>query len=112
VCFPQTITLYCANVQIIGQIKNYIEKANFVNYTNSKYADGHKGGMEMNSLFPNLQAAMEQRGVSSKDIADVIGLSEEIVRLKMRGIRDWKLTEALAICRYLHHPDFHNLFLR
>ena len=66
----------------------------------------------MNSLFPNLQAAMEQRGVSNKDIADVIGLSEEVVRLKMRGIRDWKLTEALAICRYLHYPDFRNLFLR
>jgi DNA-binding Xre family transcriptional regulator len=66
----------------------------------------------MNSLFPNLQAAMKQRGASIKNLADVIGLSEEIVHLKMRGVRDWTLSEALAICRYLHYPDFRNLFLR
>lgn len=66
----------------------------------------------MDSLFPNLQAAMKQRGASIKDLADVIGLSEEIVHLKMRGVRDWTLSEALAICRYLRYPDFRNLFLR
>ena len=64
----------------------------------------------MNSLFPNLQAAMEQRGASIKNLADVIGLSEEIVNLKMRGVREWTLSEALAICRYLKYPDFRKLF--
>ena len=66
----------------------------------------------MRIVYPNLQAAMEQRGASIKNLADVIGLSEEIVHLKMRGVRDWTLSEALAICRYLHNPDFRNLFLR
>lgn len=83
-----------------------------VTYTKSKYADGHKGGIKMDSLFPNLRAAMKQQGASIKDIADVIGLSEEIVHLKMRGVRDWTLLEALAICRCLRYRDFRNLFLR
>jgi DNA-binding Xre family transcriptional regulator len=66
----------------------------------------------MNSLFPNLSAAMKRRGVSIKNLADVIGLSEEIVHLKMRGVREWTLLEALTICRYLEYPDFRGLFLR
>lgn len=66
----------------------------------------------MQTVYPNLWAAMTQRGVSIKNIADLLGLSDEIVHLKMRGVRDWTLTEALAICRYLHCPDFRNLFLR
>jgi DNA-binding Xre family transcriptional regulator len=68
--------------------------------------------MKMDSLFPTLQAAMKQRGASIKNLADVIGLSEEVVHLKMRGVREWTLLEALAICRYLHYPDFRSLFLR
>jgi DNA-binding Xre family transcriptional regulator len=66
----------------------------------------------MDSLFPNLQAIMAQRGASIKNIADILGLSEEIVHLKMRGVRDWTLLEALEICRYLHYPDLRFLFLR
>lgn len=66
----------------------------------------------MNSLFPNLRAAMEQRGVSIKMLADEIGRSEEIVHLKMRGVRDWTLKEAIEICHYLQYPDVKTLFLR
>ena len=66
----------------------------------------------MRTVYPNLWATMEQRGTSIKNIADLIGVSEEIVHLKLRGVRDWTLSEALAICRYLHYPDFRNLFLR
>ena len=66
----------------------------------------------MQTVYPNLWAAMKQRGASIKNLADTIGVSEEIVHLKLRGVRDWTLSEALAICRYLRHPDFRNLFLR
>lgn len=66
----------------------------------------------MNSLFPNLQAALKQRGASIKNLADAIGLSEESVQLKMEGVQDWRLSEALAICRYLQYPDLRSLFLR
>ena len=98
--------------KLCDRSKNHVEKANFVNYTKSKYADGHKGGTKMDSLYPNLQAAMKERGVSAANLAEVIGFSEEIVHLKMRGVREWTLLEALTICRYLHYPDFRNLFLR
>lgn len=66
----------------------------------------------MDSLFPNLRAAMKQRGASIKNLADLLGLSEEIVHLKMRGVREWTLKEALEVCRYLQYPDFKTLFLR
>lgn len=83
-----------------------------VTYTKNKHSHGNEGGVKMDSLYPNLQATMKERGASIKNLAEVIGLSEEIVHLKMRGVRDWTLLEALAICRYLHYPDFRNLFLR
>lgn len=66
----------------------------------------------MDSLFPNLRAAMARRGVSIKNLADAIGLSEEMVQLKIRGVREWTLKEALEICRYLQYSDFKTLFLR
>ena len=66
----------------------------------------------MDSLYPNLSAAMAKRGITIGNLAEVIGRSEEIVHLKLRGVMDWTLLEALAICRYLHYPDLKKLFLR
>ena len=66
----------------------------------------------MQTVYPNLWAAMTRRGVSVENIADAIGLSEESVHLKLEGVQDWRLSEALAICRYLQYPDLRSLFLR
>lgn len=64
----------------------------------------------MDSLYPNLDAAMEKHGITTKTIAEIICRSEEIVNLKLRGVMDWSLSEALAICRYLQYPDLKTLF--
>ena len=66
----------------------------------------------MPTAYPNLQEVMGEKGVTVEDLAKLIDNSEEITRLKMRGIREWTLSEALAVCRYLHYPDFRKLFLR
>ena len=66
----------------------------------------------MNSLFPNLHTAMEKRGVTTANLAKAIGRSEVIVQLKMKGVLDWTLVEALTICQYLHCTDLKLLFLR
>lgn len=66
----------------------------------------------MDSLYPNLSATMENRGVSIRNLAEIIGLSEEVVRLKLRGTQDWGLSEAVAICHYFDHPDLRTLFVR
>ena len=55
---------------------------------------------------------MAARGVSVGKLAEIVGRSEEEIHLKLRGVRDWTLSEALAICRYLQYPDFRKLFLR
>ena len=66
----------------------------------------------MRTVYPNLQAAMSDEGVSVHDLSELLGKSEEIVKLKLMGIRDWSLNEAVTICRYLLHPDLRVLFLR
>ena len=66
----------------------------------------------MYSLYPNLGAAMEARGLSTRNLAEIIGRSEVIVHLKLIGLREWSLSEAVAICRYLQYPDLKKLFLR
>lgn len=66
----------------------------------------------MYSLYPNLGAAMDARGLSIRNISEIIGRSEIVVHLKMRGIQEWSLSEAVAICRYLQYPDLKTLFLR
>lgn len=66
----------------------------------------------MDSLYPNLQAEMVTRGLSIGNLAEIIGRSEEIVHLKLRGVREWSLSEAVAICRYLQYHDLKKLFLR
>lgn len=66
----------------------------------------------MTMLYPNLQKAMSDRGVTIPELARLIAKSEEIVYLKLQGIREWTLLEAVAICRYLQYPDLKTLFLR
>ena len=66
----------------------------------------------MDSLYPILQVVMETRGVSIGTIAEIIGRSERIVRLKLNGVREWTLAEAVEICRYLQYHDLKKLFLR
>lgn len=66
----------------------------------------------MNSLFPNLLAVMEKNGITVENLAKAIGHSEDIVQLKMSGVLDWTLVEALTICQYLHFTDLKLLFLR
>ena len=66
----------------------------------------------MHSLYPNLNTAMEQHDLSIGNLAKIIGRSEKIVQLKLRGVQEWTLTEAVIICRYLQCHDLKKLFLR
>lgn len=66
----------------------------------------------MDSLYPNLNTAMEAHGLSIGSLAKIIGRSEEIVRLKLEGVLEWTLTEAVEICRYLQYPDITQLFVQ
>lgn len=66
----------------------------------------------MNSLFPNLLAVMEKNGITVENLAKALGHSENVVQLKLSGVLDWTLTEALMICSYLNHYDLKLLFLR
>ena len=66
----------------------------------------------MNMKYPNLQKAMREQRVTVLDLSRLVGVSEEIIYLKLQGIREWSILEATAICRYLQYPDLKTLFLR
>ena len=66
----------------------------------------------MDSLYPNLNMAMEKHDLSIGNLAKIIGRSEKIVQLKLRGVQEWTLTEAVTICRYFQCHDLKKLFLR
>lgn len=66
----------------------------------------------MRTVYPNLQAALVDRGVTVSDLSKIIARSEEIIQLKLLGVREWTLLEAVTICRHLAYPDFRKLFLR
>jgi hypothetical protein len=66
----------------------------------------------MKTVYPNLHQAMLDRGVTVNQIAEAISQSEEIVYLKLLGVREWNLLEAVTICRLLQYPDLKQLFLR
>lgn len=66
----------------------------------------------MKIVYPNLQIAMVDGGVTVSELAKIIDKSEEIVQLKLSGVRGWTLLEAVTICRHLEHPDLRKLFLR
>jgi hypothetical protein len=66
----------------------------------------------MNVVYPNLHKAMLERGVTVNQIAEAVSLSEDIVHLKLLGVREWSLLEAVTICRLLQYSDLKQLFLR
>lgn len=66
----------------------------------------------MNIVYPNLQKAMIDKGVTVRELSKLVGECEEIVYLKLQGVREWNLLEAVTICRYFQHSDLKALFLR
>lgn len=66
----------------------------------------------MRVVYPNLLVAMDNGGVTVSDLARIVSKSEEIVNLKLMGVREWTLLEAVTICRFFSYPDLRKLFLR
>lgn len=66
----------------------------------------------MDYLYPILQKTLETKGVSIESLAVIAGCGEKQVQLKLMGVLEWSLTEAVEICRYLQYPDIKTLFLR
>lgn len=66
----------------------------------------------MKNVYPNLSKEMTAWGLELADIADIAGISQTEARRRMSGETDWRLHEAVRICRYLNYYDVNLLFVR
>lgn len=52
-----------------------------------------------------LRGKMAEKGVSQRDLAQKIPMSENSLAAKIKGLRSFKVTEVIAICRILEISD-------
>ena len=64
----------------------------------------------MHFVYPNLVFEMNKRGLSYKDIASILGISEHAAYRRMRGLVGWKLYETIKLCQHFGVNDTAWLF--
>ena len=64
------------------------------------------------TAYPNLAKAMDERGFTVADLAALIGDTVGSVSMKIQGITEWTLTDALILYNTFNYSDITKLFLR
>ena len=52
-----------------------------------------------------LRGKMAEKGVSQRDLAQKIRMSENALSAKIKGLRSFRVSEVIAICRVLEISD-------
>ena len=60
-------------------------------------------------MYPNLELEMFKQKINTKQLADVCDISESAMRNKLKGRKDFKMSEAKEVMG-LFHADFEYLF--
>lgn len=50
-------------------------------------------------MFPNLEAEMARKKISIKKLSELTGINYETLKLKFRGVTEFKLSEMLLVKR-------------
>lgn len=66
----------------------------------------------MITVYPVLRQRMEEKGVTSRELAAVVGNNPITFTMKMWGIKRWTLTDAVKLCGFFSTPDAEHLFVR
>ena len=66
----------------------------------------------MNTLYPNLAQKMAEVNIDYPTLAVAIGMHPMAVYRRLTGATEWKLHEAMTICRFFNDSDMKTLFLR
>lgn len=66
----------------------------------------------MKSLYPNLDQKMAEVNIDYPALAVAIGLHPMAVYRRLTGATEWKLHEAIKVCRFFDNYDTTTLFLR
>lgn len=64
------------------------------------------------TVYPTLVKEMEEHGLTADDIGDLIGDTGPAVKLRLQGVAEWTLTEAILLCHTFDYSDIRELFLR
>ena len=66
----------------------------------------------MITVYPVLRQYMKERNTTLRELAMVADVNMIALRLKMCGLKRWKLTEVLRICCFFHTNNAERLFSR
>ena len=64
----------------------------------------------MQSKFPNITKTIQEKGVSLGEVASYLDLKYLGLYRRLRGLTEWKLTEAVLLCQFLGCNDVVWLF--
>lgn len=66
----------------------------------------------MITVYPVLSQRMKEHGMSAKELAAIVGVSQVSIYLKIWGIKRWTLTDVVKICGFFRSPEAEHLFVR
>ena len=66
----------------------------------------------MKSIYPNLVHKMDEINIDYPSLAVAIGMHPMALYRRLMGGTEWKLHEAMKICRFFDNYDMKTLFLR
>lgn len=66
----------------------------------------------MNTLYPNLAQKMAEVNIDYPALAVAIGMHPMAMYRRLTGASEWKLHEAMKICRFFDDYNTRLLFLR
>ena len=58
-----------------------------------------EGGNNVRSIYPTLDKAMNEKGMTYTELATALSISQMGMYRRLRGFTQFKLTEAIQICR-------------
>lgn len=64
----------------------------------------------MRASYPYLSQKLTERGISLEYLAQQLELDETTLSMKLDGLLQWDLAEAVRICCLLHTPNLEKLF--
>ena len=66
----------------------------------------------MITVYPVIRQRMTELGVTSRELAAILGMNRIAFQLKMWGIKRWTLTDGIRLCGFFNTPDAEHLFVR
>lgn len=71
-----------------------------------------KEGSNLKSVYPNLDDQIKKQRLSYTALARIAGISRSGLYRRLWGETNWKLPEAIRICKHFNYYDVNTLFFR